>query len=349
MDGVRPLIAAFWVLILTLAAPARARGQEPGTQVVLLLAEAPRGGLVDALRIHLPPGTRVIVGPPPRAPSVADRIREAQEGLSDHRGGALAMWLDEDRLDGAERQVVVYLVARRKGSALVEIVSVRAGAIEELDRAIAVKVREVLDALREAERGLPAALARPEPEAAAPARGASPSSIEPAMTLELDLLGATSTATADPQLGGQVAAGLALQGTGWLADLVATARIATPLSYETGAGSVEVNEVAFGGAARALWVFGAFSVGGFAHAGARVLDGKGTTPLGAVGSADRLVPFLSTGPEMRVMLVRRLSVRAAVGVDFSLVRQRFSVNGQPVLDVGPARGAAEVGLVATLF
>jgi hypothetical protein len=49
------------------------------------------------------------------------------------------------------------------------------------------------------------------------------------------------------------------------------------------------------------------------------------------------------------MLAPWLRLRAAVGAEIALSRQRFAVNGEPLLDLGPARGVAEVGLVATAF
>jgi hypothetical protein len=123
------------------------------------------------------------------------------------------------------------------------------------------------------------------------------------------------------------------------------------LSHASGAGSVEIHEIAFSGAARVLWTGrrAPVALGGFAHFGARVLSAEGITPLGASGGADRVVPFVTAGPEVRLMLAPWLRLRAAVGAEIALSRQRFAVNGEPLLDLGPARGVAEVGLVATAF
>jgi hypothetical protein len=351
-ETMRAVAIVLWLLVTLMAAAARAEGSgaEPAARILVLLDDAPREGLTDALRIHAPKGTRVVVGPRPRAPTAAGRIREAHEALSRREGAVLSMWLEEDRLDGEAREVIVYLVGRRRDTALVEVVRVRAGASEELDRAIAIKAREVLDAWT-SDRGLPALLAQP---AEAPARPTGPDASAPvalAIALELSAYGATAAATAGPQLGAQIALGPALEGEGWLAEVVGTARIPMPLSRASGAGSVEVHEIAFGGAARALWagLRAPVALGGFAHCGARVLSGHGTTPLGATGIADRIVPFLAAGPEVRLTLALWLRVRVAVGAEIALSRQRFAVNGEPVLDLGPARGLAEVGLLATAF
>jgi hypothetical protein len=337
-----------WLSLLVIAAAlvVRVSAGEPRAPLVLLLDDGPRAGLIDALKIHLPPGTRIAVGREPRAASTAARLGEAEQSLSS-MGGALALGVDEESHAHGVREVVVYLVGRRHRPALVEVVRVRGGTDEELDRAVALKAREVLDTvIRPA--GDPGADTPPSSDMRRETEEAAPL-LDPGLAIELSAFGATSSATADPQLGGVAALGLALEGDDWRAEALGFVRIPSMLSTSALAGDVEVTEVAAGGIARGLWLQRPLVVGVFVAAGARVLSAAGTTALGTLGAADRVVPFVALGPELGVTVAAWLRVRAALGVELPLARQRFALNHEPVLDLGPARGMAEVGLLATAF
>jgi hypothetical protein len=51
------------------------------------------------------------------------------------------------------------------------------------------------------------------------------------------------------------------------------------------------------------------------------------------------------GPDGRFAVVEWLEVRAALGVELSTVRQRFTINGDPILDLGRVRGFAHLSLM----
>jgi hypothetical protein len=325
-----PTASAREALVLLLECPRRCVG------------EARRQGLLDSLAIHLPRDVALRLGPRPSAAATGARVRQAQRELGRARG-LLALWVDEDRLEGNEREVVVYMVARRRGRALVEVVRVRAGADAELDRAIAVKAREVLEVVTAPPEDLAAAVAEPAPTSPAEALGVG-------LALDLAFFGATASgAGADPQLGGIAGAGFALRGQSWFAEALFRARLPSLLGDDIPEGRVEVREVALGGALRAGWRDAPLRLGALVALDARWLSAEGTTPRGASGAADRVVPAIAFGPELGVAPLDWLLARATVGVELAWRRQRFLVNDEPILDVGVARGMAEIGLSALFF
>jgi hypothetical protein len=112
-----------------------------------------------------------------------------------------------------------------------------------------------------------------------------------------------------------------------------------------------VGEVLVGGTGRAIGRArdGVLAIGGFAQGGARLLHASGTTARGAAGSAQRAAPMIALGPELRLIATPWLALRAAAGVDVTLATRRFALNGTSVVDVGGARGTAEVGATVTPF
>ena len=155
--------------------------------------------------------------------------------------------------------------------------------------------------------------------------------------------------TGGAQLGGVLALGLALRQPSWLMELHGTLRAPTALAHESDAGAVSVCELGFGGGVRMAWTSERIAIGGFAELRARWLSAEGETRIGTVGDSADIIPALMLGPEVGVSLFGWLRVRAATGVDVALGRQRFALNNQPVLDVGMVRGAAQLGLVATIW
>jgi hypothetical protein len=336
------------VMLLTAVLPAAAEPSRAPATAVLLLDDAPREGLVDALRIQLPPGTRVVVRRGPGGTTSEDRARDVFAVLAATEGAVLALWLEPHATQESGLDVVVHLALRGRSSA--EVVRVAAHRSEEADRAIALKARELIDA-RPPPESPPAAGAAVDERAEAGGTQA-PGGVGLSPALEVGGFFATpSSGAADPQIGGQAAIGLAARGEPWVAEGLFLARLPTRLSEETDAGSVDVREVALAGTVRLLWAEpgSRFALGGFAGMGGRLLDAAGTTPAGVRGRADRVVPFVAVGPEVRVELIDGLRLRGAAAFDGALSRQRFTVNGQPGLDVAGVRGVAEVGVVATPF
>src|SRR5688572_28491185 len=121
-------------------------------RVLLLESPSSTPGLRDALRIQLPHGTELDVEPFDLGGTIAARMRVARERLI-QRDGRMALWVEEWSRTDAEREVVVYFVARSGDRALIEIVRVRGHADDELERLIALKGVVVLEALDQNEDG----------------------------------------------------------------------------------------------------------------------------------------------------------------------------------------------------
>jgi hypothetical protein len=314
--------------------------------VVLLETAEAETRLRDALRIQLP--RDVVLETVRHAPSalIAENIRQAREQLA-RREGLLALWIAQDIVVDSEREITVYFVGRRGNRALVEVVRVRAGADEQLERAVALKALEVLEALRSAPE---ANLIVPFAGSAAPSPSAATSGetrgYRASMVAELGALLATPAGSVPPQVAVQVGGGAAVRTEGWRVEAVGGVRLPTPFERSEVAGTLRATEIDLYSSARALSESELFALGGFVSVGGRLVDVEGSTSAGSYGRSERMVPVLALGPEARVRLAPWLSVRGAAGLELSLRRQLFTLNGDTVIDLGRGRGVFELTLVA---
>lgn len=138
-------------------------------QHVLLLEQEPsRPALLANLQIQL--SSLVRLEPRTAAAAVggtSERIRAAT-ALARSEGALAVVWIDPtiERQDGG-REATLYVVGERDGRALLEVVSVTGAEGPELDRTLALKLREVLTELLTQAQSTPStALLRPpaEPE-----------------------------------------------------------------------------------------------------------------------------------------------------------------------------------------
>jgi hypothetical protein len=312
------------------------------SRVLLLEPLGPRPALRDALRIQLARSAEIVVEPIADPAGTAARLRAAR-ALLEARGARLALWIDEESVHGDEREAVVHFVAGGADRSLVDVVRVRAESAAELERAIAVKAVEVLEAIEGGKPDLGRAFVRAPRGDTRPARATS---LRP--TAELTLLGASGAGTASAQLGLQIGAGVAARSAGWAGDVIVAVRAATPLETSAPVGSLDAREAGLVGAVRARWVSGSFEVGGAATAGVRAIVVDGTTRGGNTGRADETVPIVALGTELRLLLSRGFHLRVAGGAEVALLRQRFTLNGEPVLDLGRSRALWELGVVGIL-
>jgi hypothetical protein len=349
----RPLlvcVAASLVCAAALVGVARDAAASDGPAIVVLL-ERPgvATSLREALRIQLP--RRVVVDVAALDPdgSTAARIRHGRELLV-RRGGLVALWIEQDEVIDGDHEVTVYFVGRRGDRALVEVLRVRAGGREEIERAAAVKAVEVVEALQSArEPNVIAPFASAAPPSAAPQRArAEPSPYRVALASEVGAAFAAPSASAQAQAAAHVALGGALAGEAWRFEALVLARVPTPLSRSDRAGALSATEIDLFATVRGLWRRHDFALGGFTSAGARLISVEGNTAQGTPGRSDRAVPMLAFGPDVRAMLAPWLGVRLAAGAEIALVRQRFALNSEPVLDLGPGRGFVETALTAVV-
>ena len=315
-------------------------------RVLLLESPSSTPGLRDALRIQLPHGTELAVEPFDLGGTVAVRVRVARERLI-QQGGRMALWVEEWSRTEAEREVVVYFVARSGDRALIEIVRVRGHADDELERLIALKGVVVLEALDQNEDGAVTGAMLGTKRDATPSDSTS-SHAKAAPVFQLGGLGAAS-GTVHFQGIAEAGAGLVVRTGRARIEGLGIARLSTPLSAQSPAGILRAFETYVGGSGRGVYSLGDLAVGVFLDAGARLLDVEGTTAAGTPGSSQRSLPTLAFGPEVRLELVPWLELRGALGADVMLRRQRFAVNEQAFLDLGASRGLFALGLVASAW
>jgi hypothetical protein len=331
-------------LLFTLSRSALAE-PAPAT-VVLFERSASEGRLRDALRIQLPREIMLETAPLVTA-SIADRIRQGRDQLG-RRRGLLALWIEHDTSLGTEREITVYFVGRRGDRALVEVVRVRAGAAEELERAVALKALEVLEALRKSpDEGVIAPFTQ-ETVAKVRETSSDPPAYQLSFVAELGAAGATPAGTAPGQIAAQVGAGASLRAAGWRIETLGKARVPAPFEVTEAAGELRATELCLSFSVRALSETKRLAVGVFGSVGARMLSVEGTTAAGAHGSSDRTVPVVALGPEARLVLAPWLALRGAAGPEITLRRQSFTLNHEPVIDLGRSRGVLEIGAIATL-
>jgi hypothetical protein len=303
-------------------------------------SEPMRSGFSDALRIQLRDRAAVEVGPALERGSLDAMVSQASDELRDGHA-TLAVWVEEStNPDGTS--IVLYMVGRRAGRVLVEVARFRAADEPGIDRALALKVSEVLAAVEKA--GVQAMAER----LAAPAEVPEPPPHREATThlgglVALGIWGGLSTS---PQLGAQIHAGGRLEHGAFSLELVGGARFVTPLSVSDPRGEVEVTEIVPGGALHGHAKFGLIALGLEVGAGARLLSVTGTSPLGRTGEAELALPYITVAPEVRLLIVPWFEIAGAFGVEILPLRKRYAVNDIPLLDLGQARG---VGHISAIF
>ncbi len=234
----------------------------------------------------------------------------------------------------------LYALTRSRPDAVIEVGQAELGKSADIDRTIALKLRNVLEGLLS--RAAASVSAAPTVAATQPpvTRARWPQAI-----WRLGLVGAAGVGTnarAEAGLGARFHAG----GLRW----EASALVALATTIELGNDpAVEASEWDFGFRFTGLHAAGPrLAVGGLVEAGARRLFAQASLPNGAINQARVLVPVLWSGPEIRWSLGGRMEICAAAGVEVALQRQRFSIAGVPVADMGRVRFLSLVALVALL-
>lgn len=316
--------------------------------IVLLLHEPaePRPGLLASLQIQLGDVAEVRASPELTQGSVGDRIAAAAERSKQDRV-LLVVWSDAplQNQDGSQ-EAVLYAVGRREGRALLEVVRVAGGEGPEMERSLAIKVREVATELIRAEAEAPG------PNALGTQRAAEVSEPdEPRWGGRLGLfaLAGPQPGSALGQWGGLLHAGPGWQSGRWrVSGLLGVAWFPTLTAHGGGAAYVELEELA----PRLIFAV-QHRVDGFwlgAHAGACVsfVDATGHTAQGHRASTDvRLGSWLlGLGAELQLTAALAAALRAELQTRF--VHQRFAVNGQTITDLGSVRPLVHAGLVFRL-
>jgi hypothetical protein len=328
-------LAVFWAaLVLT----SRVRAQGPAQERVVLLQPRnalARPGLEPSLRIQLRglELTTLEVDFPPDLPS---RLHVASE-LARERSADWVVWADDVQTDAdaSASQAVLYVVGRRDGRALIEVVRVPGGEGPEVDRSLALKVRELVG-VRD---GAAFALGVREIE--------RPADEQRRITLWVEL---------GAQLSSEGSAGLVTDAFIALGPSLTTPAfvIAVPLelsygfsrSAERNGDRVEWTELAIAGWLKALVrVHPSLLLGGGLGGKLGFTDADGVTMSGRRGGSTERLPALLLGPEAELQLSPAIGARIALGLELRAQRQRFYIEGVEIADTGRMVPYARVSLV----
>lgn len=339
--GVGWLVGVSWALAAVVASAA-----EPAAVVVASAAgEHARAGLVEALRIQLTGRAQIRDGAMLSGPSLSSRT-EAASALVGVDHTRLVVWVERPAHPPEDDVFLLHVVGDRQGRVLVLVHRVESPDDGGLDRALALKVAEVFDAVVLAPPvvALSTLVAQPAVRAQAPVPSTE-GQTRWGFAGDIGGWGATGTGTAPAQGGVAFGAAARLRYGALLAELAAVGRAVTTLEAESEAGSVAASEGAVGGALRLAGTVSVVALGGELGFGARIVDATGTTPGGKSGSDSTLVPYVNLLPQATFALSELIALRASVGVEVSLKHHRFAVNEAPVLDLGRVRGTLSGGFV----
>jgi hypothetical protein len=310
----------------------------------------------DSLRIQLAGLVTLVDGGPLPGATAAARQSEAVRRTRE-ADAALAVWLEAGESPG---HVLLSFVVPQGQRALVRVERIsdggeRGGSPAELGRALALKVREVLEGVPPRPAPLPPPPTPPPPTPQGPqtptppARPTAPTSPAPprvAALLEAGGLFFSGAGTVSLQGGFRAAGGMRLLAGRVAFDAVGLVHISSDLSAEKAGGRVNVSELDVGGGLSVGHRWSRLHLGGQVEAGARLLHGQGFSGGSPTGDAHRTVPWLYVGPGLGLRLWRWFELRASVGPELSFVLQRFAVAGVPVAELGRVRGRLGLSLLS---
>jgi hypothetical protein len=294
----------------------------------------------------------VVEGGELMAASLPERIAEAgQRGRQ--TGARLAIWVEPAAAEGspaAGTPWLLYLVGRRDGRVLVEVVQVPEGTAPDVERSLALKVREAHDTLRQAEPD--GALLAAE---AAAAPGVDRASSPWGFRLALGPAAAALDGSAAGQWGLSMAVGAALHLGGRAREpgrvslhAAAQLRWFAAAEVKAAAGSAELDELDPG-----LWLAGLYHAGRFAIGASsgllarRVRVEAVASRSGERGAARELVWSIPIALELQLGLADRFALRIAPGLEINMNPETFAIEAVPVIELGRVRPGLELSLVVT--
>ncbi len=294
-------------------------------------------GFVQALAIQSAGNLEVKAGGSVSG-TVGDKLRSVEQPLrAEH--AIVGIWVERSS-DPSRGEFVVYVASKQHDRVLVQVVRLPGKDEPETDRALALKVSEVLDRVVAASGDVTTAVAEPEPSVPE----------EPGPRWQPLVLVGVAAASAgngrsETAIGGLLGAGVRRTNGRFVAELTLELRPFLPVESESSTGTARLTELDAFLRAHALLSGGPLAAGIQLATGPRILQATGTAPDGRSGDATRVVPMVHFGPEARFALGEVVSLRLAFGLDVSLRRQRFSVLGGEVADLGSIRGSGDLSAI----
>ncbi|MGD8860448.1 MAG: hypothetical protein PVI30_10595 [Myxococcales bacterium] len=315
-------------------------GQQPLPRVLLLQPDPPppHDGLADALRIQLR-GVATVEQATGPAPGPLPRQVRATSARAEARGALLSVWVQRPppQDDGEAREAVLYLVGRREGRALLEVVRVPGGGGPALDRSLALKVREVVDSLQRAEAERREALLSPPP----------PPRPEPHRQLGLHAaaVGAPLQGASLGQWGAQLGVLGALQWAPHRVEAELGATLFPSVGVAEGPREARLTELSARLSIAWLHALGPAHVGARAGLTLGTVQVEGRTPDGRTGEATEVAPGALLLAEARISLGDPGPwLQLWLGAQARLTRRRYTIEGEEVADLGRLRPLLALGL-----
>jgi hypothetical protein len=328
--------------ILAICWASRARADD---RVLLLTDSAePRPGLLSALRIQLMGACDVASREAPAVPSVAARVAAMTELAERERALLVVRAEGPLALGDGSQEAVLYMVGQRKGRALLEVVRVPGNSGPDLDRTLALKVREAVDELHRSAAGSPsdAMLGLPADASAVmdahgPTRWGG--------VLGLGVVGGPQSGATFGQWGPQLHVGPALLAARLRLSMLLVLGWFPSLEARRADASVRVSEVAPELALHAQLRQRGLWLGARTGLALALVHATGRNGAGAQGEAHEQLPSWQLAVDAELPLVDGLSLDFEVGLQTWLRRQRFAVDAMQVLDLGRLRPLARLALV----
>jgi hypothetical protein len=310
-------------------------------RVVLLDDPArPSPGLISALHIQLTGVARLDVRQDIVNTGISARI-QAASGLARSDDVLVVTWTEPAvELAGGGREAVLYVVGRKQGRALLEVVRVPGGEGPDVERSLALKLREVIDEVRHnrarattvdvtlepVQSGTPASPAGRWGEAAAVAAALTP------------LDGRDSG-----QWGGRMSGGAALRAGPFRLSGLLQMGVFPLVEIEREAAVVRFYELAPGLLVRAQFDHRPWWFGLRGGPQLSVVDAEARAE-GSEGEASEVLASFLVGAEVELTIGGGVGIAAAIDLEGRFTRQFFTVAGERVMDLGRVRPIASIAL-----
>ncbi|HEY6882286.1 MAG TPA: hypothetical protein VI299_29850 [Polyangiales bacterium] len=303
----------------------RARAEDT---VILFESAGAHPGLCAALRIQLT--DLAIVRCEPAEPVPLER-RVAEAALAVAKAGArLGVLLAES---GSEDPLHLLVVGSAADRALLAVEPVEARPEPDVDRALALKVRETFEVSMLAARAGAARIPVITPAA------------RPSNAVLVELGAAAQT---DARFLGLIAAGIRHQWARHYGELALGGWRTSSATSRRAGGSTREDEWTLGLSGRAGWRHGRYAFGPTASLSVARASVRGETADGHDGRAQLAFARMSLGWEVRWLLWNGPSpvqLRLAPALELDPVRQRFTLDGRTALDLGRLRAVFPLSLV----
>lgn len=304
---------------------------------VQLEGEAVRSGLEPSLRIQLRGEAEVETQRVDWSAQLPARI-EAAGQLANQTGADWVVWaeppVDPER-DAPRDYALIYLVGRRDGRALVEVVRVPGNSGPDVDRSLALKVHELISQADGAAYALGNA---PVPDPAlAKAAAQKP---KPARERRVQLWLEAGVQTISEGNAGLAADVLVALGPSFAAPRFVLAvplelSLGLPRSVERSAGEVRWTELGVAAWVRLLARVGSkVLLGGGVGGKLDFSSSDGIAPSGRRGSARDMLPALLVSLDAELLITSQIGARFLLGLAQRTSRQRLLVEGTEIADTG---------------